>query len=252
MPTPFNHLLIARDLLLLAPTELRAALEAELPAFLLGNIAPDVQTLSGQTREATHFFPVPLGSAPPALAVMFARHPELAEPGQLPPAQAAFLAGYLCHLEFDQRWIRDIFDPVFGMAQTWASFPERIYLHNALRAYWDAGDLPQLPPATGVTLCAAAPRGWLPFVTDEALGRWRDEVAGQLLEGGAAQTVEVFARRMQVEAADFARLVRSPEAMQRRVFTRAPLEKVQAYRAAALAASLQLLADYRAGRFKPG
>lgn len=251
MPTPFNHLLIARDLLLQSPAELRAALEAELPAFLFGNIAPDVQTLSGQPREATHFFPVPLGDAPPALSVLFTRHPELAEPRTLPASQAAFLAGYLCHLEFDQRWVRDIFEPVFGMTQTWASFPERLYLHNALRAYWDAGDLPHLPPATGVTLSAAAPEHWLPFVTDGALGRWRDEVAGQLLVGGATQTVEVFARRMQVEAADLARLVRSPEAMQRRVFVHAPLEKVKAYRAAALQVSLQVLADYWAGRFKP-
>ncbi len=251
MPTPFNHLLIARDLLLQAPAELRAALEAELPAFLLGNIAPDVQTISGQAREATHFFPVPLGDAPPALTVLFGRYPALAESRRLRPAQAAFLAGYLCHLEFDQRWVREIFEPVFGVAQSWASFPERLYLHNALRAYWDAGDLLELPPATGVTLSAATPDRWLPFVEDEALVRWRDEVAGQLLDGGATQTIEVFARRMRVDAADFARLVRSPKAMQERVFAHAPLARVQAYRAAALAASLQLLNDYWAGRFKP-
>lgn len=252
MPTPFNHLLIARDLLLQAPLELRIALEAELPAFLLGNIAPDVQTISGQAREATHFFPVPLGDAPPALTVLFTHHPALAEARMLPPAQAAFLAGYLCHLEFDQRWVREIFEPVFGAAQTWGTFPERLYLHNALRAYWDAGDLRELPPATGVTLSAAAPDRWLPFVTDAALERWRDVVAGQLLDGGAAQTLEVFAQRMRVDAADFAQLVRSPEAMQQRVFAHVPLARVQAYRAAALSASVQLLADYWAGRFKPG
>ena len=68
MPTPFTHLLAAPALLdqVGLSSAVRSRLAAEWPAFLLGNIAPDVQTLSGQTREATHFFPVPLNGAPPA------------------------------------------------------------------------------------------------------------------------------------------------------------------------------------------
>jgi hypothetical protein len=222
VPTPFNHLVLARQLLNssgLSPA-VCAALAAEWPAFLFGNIAPDAQTVSGQPREATHFFPVPLGDAPPAHEALFARHPELARPDHLPPARAAFLSGYLAHLELDQLWISDIFDPVFGPRQTWGNFRERLYLHNVFRAHWDAQDLPRLPLSTGDGLRAARPANWLPFVGDGHLQRWRDLVADQLAPGAAARTVEVFARRMGADPAAFAALVNSPAEMERRVFAR--------------------------------
>ena len=41
-----------------------ATLRAELPAFLLGNIAPDVQTLSGQSREALKVNSAPVLNTP--------------------------------------------------------------------------------------------------------------------------------------------------------------------------------------------
>ncbi len=252
MPTPFNHLHIAYDLTAQLPAALRAPLAAEWPAFLLGNIAPDVQTLTGELREATHFFPVPLGAAPPAAAALFAQHPALAQPGRMAPGQAAFVAGYLVHLEFDQWWVRDIFEPVFGPDLAWGTFPERLYLHNALRAYWDAEDLAALSGEAGVQLSRAAPAGWLPCGRHADLARWRDEVADQLLAGPVAgRTLAVFAERMQVEAEVFSRLVQSPEAMARQVFARVPLAEVRAYRQRTLAHSAALLDAYWAGRLRP-
>lgn len=253
MPTPFNHLRIAADLLAVPGlrTDLRALLEAEGPAFLLGNIAPDVQTLTGQPREATHFFPVPLNGAPPAVSRLFTAHPTLSVPQVLPAAQAAFLSGYLAHLEFDQHWVRAIFEPVFGPEQKWGTFAERLYLHNALRSYWDFGDLAALPSETAPALSAARPVGWLPFVTDVDLARWRDVIADQLHAGtGAEGTLRVFAERMQTDAAAFGALVRSPAAMAERVFVRVAWEDVLAYRAQALAASVQLLTKYWRGNLQ--
>lgn len=253
MPTPFNHLRIAADLLAAPglPPELRALLEAERPAFLLGNIAPDVQTLTGQPREATHFFPVPLNSAPPALSRLFALHPTLAAPHQLPAAQVAFLSGYWAHLEFDQQWVHAIFEPVFGPEQKWDSFAERLYLHNALRSYWDFGDLAALPAETASALSAARPAAWLPFVADGDLVRWRDVIADQLHTGtGAEGTLRVFAERMRVDAAGFGALVHSPAAMAERVFSHIAWEEVEHYRAHALAASINVLIDYWAGNLQ--
>jgi hypothetical protein len=250
MPTPFNHLRVAADLLqaLGLPAELRTLLITERPAFLLGNIAPDVQTLTGELREATHFFPVPIRDAPPAASRLFAQHPGLAHPQPLPPAQAAFLAGYLAHLEFDQHWVRTIFEPVFGPEQTWATFGERLYLHNALRSYWDFGDLAALPTETASALSAAQPAAWLPFVEDASLARWRDLIADQLHTGtGAEGTLRVFAERMQVEPATLGALVHSPQAMAERVFAHVPWEAVQTYRTQALTASMEVLAAYWAG-----
>src|SRR5688500_18895716 len=150
MPTPFTHLLAAAELL--ETGALTSSLVDDLPAFLLGNIAPDVQVLSQQSREATHFFPVPLAGAPPAAQTLVARHPGLLPLSALPPAQAAFTAGYLAHLVFDQLWVRLIFGPVFGPAQGWETFKERLYLHNVLRAHWDALDLARLAPTAAPAL----------------------------------------------------------------------------------------------------
>jgi len=253
MPTPFVHLLIAHELLAspsLTP-EVRRALAAEQPAFLFGNIAPDAQTVSGQRREATHFFPVPLGNARPAPQRLFESHPALARPEQLPPAQAVFLAGYLAHLTFDQLWIARIFEPIFGERQTWGTFDERLYLHNALRAHSDALDLSRLPGSTGAGLRAAAPARWLPFLSDEHLRAWRDFLADQL-EAGVTRTVEVFAQRMQVDPQAFAALLESPDEMQRRVFTRLSLEQLARYRAEGLAQSAQLIQAYWEGAFQSG
>jgi hypothetical protein len=245
VPTPFTHLVIARDIVddPRLPPDLRQALMAEWPAFLFGNIAPDAQTVSGQPREATHFFPVPLGSAPPAPQRLFARHPELARPERLPGAQAAFLAGYLAHLALDQLWVREIFETAFGLRARWGTFDERLYLHNALRAYWDADDLRQLSSGTTPSLRAAQPMRWLPFLADDALQRWRDLVAEQLASG-EARTVEVFAQRMRADPRALAALVASPEAMQTRVFAHVSLDRLARYRADALARCVQWMQNY--------
>ena len=248
VPTPFNHLAIARDLLPRLSLALQAVLTAEGSAWLLGNIAPDVQTVSRQTRHATHYFPVPLDNAPRAHVALFAEHPQLADPRQLPAVQAAFLAGYLAHLEFDQHWISDIYEPVFGPQQHWAPTTERIYLHNALRAWWDTQDLATLGPQDGAELGRAYPRRWLPFVRDEDLATWRDFVADQLQHRNG-RTAEVFADRMQVAVADFAALVGSPEQMAWRVFARCSPDQLTQYRASAMDATVTLLTCYWDGAF---
>jgi hypothetical protein len=248
MPTPFTHLATVTEILdhPALSGAAGAGLAAELPAFLLGNIAPDVQTLSGQTREATHFFPVPLDGGPPATARLLVQHPALAQPRALPPPQAAFLAGYLAHLVLDERWVADIFEPVFGPDQPWGSFAERLYLHNVLRAHWDAADLARLTPATAGQLGAARPEGWLPFVHDQHLRAWRDLVAGQL-GPGAARTVAVFAERMNADPRALAALLASPEEMQRRLFVHLAPGALDRYRVDAIAVAAQVLAAYWRG-----
>ncbi len=245
MPTPFTHLAAASEILAhpqLAP-EAKTGLLAELPAFLLGNTAPDVQTISGQPREATHFFPVPLRGAPPAGPRMLASYPGLARRPALPPPQAAFLAGYLAHLIFDQLWVRDIFEPFFGEEAAWANFRERLYLHNVLRAHWDSLDLARLAPSVPADLKAAGPDGWLPFVDDRHLHAWRDLLADQL-NSGAGRTVEVFAQRMRTDPKAFAALLAAPDDMQRRVFSHVSPRGLDDYRARAVDASVAAIGAY--------
>ncbi|MBI4769964.1 MAG: zinc dependent phospholipase C family protein [Chloroflexi bacterium] len=246
MPTPFYHLALAEEMLNSPrlPRAICRLLNAERPAFLLGNVAPDVQTLSGQARESTHFFQVPLRDLLPAHRRLFTAWPALAHPDGLPPSQVAFLAGYICHLLLDQLWIREVFQPVFGPQASWEGFGERLYLHNVLRVYLDRSLLPRLPGNIAVCLRTAAPGDWLPFVTDRHLRAWRDFLADQLEPGAESRTVDVFARRMGREPAEFEALLDSPAELERRVFVRLSHDALDRFRLRGLAHSLQLVHTY--------
>ncbi|MCI0519482.1 MAG: zinc dependent phospholipase C family protein [Chloroflexi bacterium] len=247
MPTPFYHLSLAKTLLEGADLHPAAhdLLQRERSAFLLGNTAPDVQTISGQPRQATHFFDLPLRlNDRPAWEQCLLEFPALAQAATLKQAQAAFVAGYLCHLQADWYWVVEIFVPVFGLRAAWETFPRRLYLHNVLRSYLDRDILPQLNNGIPSGLAAAEPENWLPFVADGDLRRWRDFLAGQLQPEARVQTVEVFAARQGIPPEDYYRLIESEDAMQREVFSRLPRRMLNDYRQRLLTASSRLLNEY--------
>lgn len=249
MPTPFYHLSIAEDLLARPDLSSTAQniLHQHRSAFFLGNTAPDVQTVSGQERQATHFFDLPvLPGDRPAWERLLAHCPALIfrNGNPIPPSQAAFLAGYLCHLQADWFWVLQIFEPVFGPQLRWHSFPQRLYLHNVLRSYLDQQILKSLSPHIGLDLAQAAPSRWLPFVQDVHLAGWRDLLAQQLRPGASVQTVEVFAARQGIPADEYYRLLASEELMDLEVFAHLPRHSLEAYRRELLEENIRLLNDY--------
>lgn len=246
MPTPFYHLSVAEDLLRrsdLSVGNLELLLEYR-PAFLLGNTAPDVQTVSGQARQTTHFFDVPiLPGMRPAWERLLIAHPSLVQ-GCPSPEGAAFLAGYLCHLQADWLWVVEIFSPVFGPRAGWQTFRQRLYLHNVLRAYLDQQIFEGLAPEMGVELGRVLPRDWLPFVEDDFLFVWRDFLAQQLHPGAKAQTVEVFAARQGLEPQEFYTMLSSKERLDQEIFDRLPRQVLMGYRQRLLMKSAQLIEKY--------
>jgi hypothetical protein len=249
VPTPFHHLSLARELLNHPglPKEIRRSLVNSHCAFLFGSTAPDVQVVSGQPRQQTHFFSLPLQEdAQPAWIQFLLAFPGLAEPRQLPAIQAAFLAGYLCHLQADWLWVKDIFAPVFGPTCAWGTFRERLYLHNVLRAYLDVRLLPPLWSGMDDCLRQVVPRGWLPFVEDRYLLQWRDFLSPQLQPGATTQTVEVFSSRQGISALEFHDLLESEKRMQEEVFIHLTLEQVEQYNQRVLEENSRLLSDYLA------
>lgn len=249
VPTPFYHLSVAGDLLQRPdlPAGVRDFLNHYRPEFLFGNTAPDVQTISGQPRPVTHFFEVPImPGASTAWEVMFAAHPDLAKTGLVNESQAAFIAGYLCHLQADWFWVMDIFTPIFGSWSTWQSFKQRLYLHNVLRAYLDRQILDGLQSQIDGELEAAKPSHWLPFVEDLHLFEWRNLLARQLHPGAAVQTVEMFAERQGIAPQAFYRLLESEDRLELEIFSRLPREEVNRYRQRLLDENVRLLAQYLA------
>lgn len=257
MPTPFYHLSLAEDLLHHPelPDEIRQFLMNSRCAFMFGNTAPDVQVVSGQPRLVTHFFDLPIHeNAPLAWKRMFFAHPSLANAGQLPELQAGFLAGYLCHLQADWIWVKQVFAPIFGPQSTWGTFRERLFLHNVLRAYLDVRILPGLTYGTDTCLRWVEPDQWLPFVEDRFLVEWRNLLFPQLQPGAATQTVEVFSARGGVPAPEFNALLGSETRMQEEVFSHLPLEQIALYHQQVLHENVCLLTEYLAsglhGKYK--
>jgi hypothetical protein len=247
VPTPFYHLQVAEDLLrhpALAPP-VRQALTAYRCIFLFGNTAPDVQVVSHQSREETHFFTLPfVQGAAPAWVVFLDHYSSLSDPRQLQPEQAAFLAGYLCHLQADWLWVKEIFDPIFGPSSTWSTFWHRLYVHNVLRTYLDYQVLDKLAQNASFCLEAILPENWLPFVDDKYLVEWRDEVFEQLLPGASSHTVDVFAERQGIAPEEYYRLLNSEDAMQAEVFSHISRQTLDHYRLNLLAENMQLLKIY--------
>lgn len=225
----------------------RQLLLSERGAFLFGNTAPDVQTISGQSRTDTHFFDLPLSSnaLPPWLLVR-ERHQNLKDASRLGKGQAGFLAGYLCHLQADWLWVRDIFVPVFGKKSSWSTFQQRLYLHNVLRSYLDLEILPNLTDGfgLGMELKLAAVSNWLPFVEDRYLIGWRDFVADQLLPGAVIKTVEVFAERQGIPPQEYYSLLSSQERMENEVFAHLSRQDLAGYRRSVLDENTQLINAY--------
>ena len=249
MPTPIQHLVLAEDILCdsALPPAAREWLTSQRGAFLFGTIAPDVQSVSGQPREATHFFTLPPTDTRSAHEVMLAEHSTLARAGRLDPAQAAFVAGYISHLKLDELWIAHVFGPCFGLGAEWGTFRERLLTHNVLRTWLDRRDGVRLKCDVSANLAEADPREWLPFVTDHHLRAWRDEIAHQLLPGAPIHTLEVFAARLHVPLAEFQQMLDSSEEMQRRVFIHLRPGCVEQFYSDALSESVRLIKEYLGG-----
>jgi hypothetical protein len=245
MPTPFNHLAMAEDVL--ADPALgevaRHILGNQRGAFLFGNTAPDVQVVSGQSREATHFFNIPRTDDTPGQVTMFRQYPELADPETMTGSKAAFLAGYLCHLTLDELWLDRIFGPYFIQIEAWGDFRRRLMLHNVLRTHLDRLDLARLPENTERHMRQAVPDTWLPFTADPYLLRWRDEIADQLLPGASSRTVEVFAKRMRMPPEELEAYL-EPGFMADTIFRYLPEIQLQAFQDKGRERSVQVINDY--------
>ena len=249
MPTPVQHIAIADQLLdgAALPNSIRDRLLEQRGAFLLGNTAPDVQTVSGQLREATHFFVIPWAKMPLPHKAMFELYPALATTRSLPAAQAAFLAGYICHLWIDVLWVRDIYLPDFGPHAHWDTMRQRLLYHNILRTWCDQNDQRRLNGDVGPSLAAAQPDNWLPFTADRYLAQWRAVLVEQFQPGASVRTVEVFAMRGGVAPEEFQRVLDSPQDMEYHIFAHASREKIETFYQNGHDQMAELIVDYFRG-----
>lgn len=231
--------------------QLKQLIEKHLGAFYLGNTAPDVQVISGQKRFATHFFRVPIpANAQVPWEIILSDYPDLKENLDYP--QAVFICGYLCHLQADWIWVSEIFEPVFGPLQSWASFSDRLYWHNVLRAYLDLQVLEELPIEKIQKIGFVDSRNWLPFIRDEDLETWWTYLCEQLEPGKSVKTIEVFAARQSIDVLEFQAMLDSDESLQENIFNHISRKALDDYREQLLVNNVALLYDYLGPMIAPG
>lgn len=250
MPTPFMHLRVSEELRALAAKRpgldgrLRDVLRDEWPAFYLGSVAPDYQSIVGLPRAATHFYRMSPQSRDQSLRTMRTQHPQLWPGHDQRPDQAAFVAAYLVHLHLDLKWHFDVVEPFFAQT-TLAEDPFNGYLmHLILLAYLDHIAREALPETAAATLSAAAPDHWLPFATDQHLIAWRDFLVQQLQPGAMTQTEQIYAGRLRMTPEEFAAKLHSPDWMREELFSRVPVSSVQQQMQTAVPDCLDLIETY--------
>lgn len=223
---------------------LHTDLTQNLPAFYLGNIAPDFQIVCHLPREETHFFPIPPALDADAFATMLAKYPALQQVTVLSHEQAVFIAAYGAHLLLDLIWFNEILIPYFVKSKDLGDRKRRTLLHFSVLTYLDRLAQASLPHYAGKTLSAAKPHRWLPFGDGDALLQWRHLVAKQLAPGAATETVEIFAGRLNMPPEAFAANLDDTHWLETNIFRVIPVDTMQAILQTAVPRTIQLLTNY--------
>lgn len=217
MPTPFTHLAYAQRLAvdLSLPASTRDFLAAHLPAYLLGSIAADAQTIASMNREDTHFYSYEREITEHPYRVMLARYPTLPE---VTSADAqAFMAGYAAHLGMDEIWTLHMTRPHFAQ-RDWGTREQRFVALHLLLVSMDERDERLLRDETTRLLEDAAPHGWCPFIPDEVLREWQALIARQMPPAGKSETLEVICPRVRIPVSEFRAMLDDDALMQRELW----------------------------------
>ncbi len=225
-------------------SQVREIVANHLPAFYLGNVAPDFQTISKAPRESTHFYNLPPGPTDDACLTMLDTFPDLTFDRSLSNGHATFVAAYCAHLMLDLRWYHEILEPFFLNPGEWTDHRHRFIVHNTLLTYLDNQSFQTLPKSAAKTLGSVNPVGWLPFARDEELNKWRDFLVQQLTPGATLYTVEIYAERLSMSPEEFSANLAQPLWMEEHVFSKVPLETVLTMLESAVEDTVDLILDY--------
>jgi hypothetical protein len=219
-----------------------------LGSFLLGAIAPDAWAVAGLARAATHFWSLEDDTSG---LIRFGRaHPDLTGPRRPAgprDARWAFLAGYLCHLVTDEQWTFTVYRPYFGRRSPFGASAEGQRTQLALQATMeqDLRDRRGADLARWLAALSAAPLdAGLPFLGDDAIGRWRDlQLEGSRLPTSPAAFSHVLERTSRPNDPDAAeRLASDWPTLAARAATVVPPTALTTFRTRAGAACAALLA----------
>jgi hypothetical protein len=251
MPNAETHLAAACDLL--AEPDITQAYawlngDGSRAAFLMGAISPDARAISGQAREATHFFTIPPADERPAPAVMCSDWPVIAVATQLSAPGAAFIAGYMTHLIMDQAWVTRVVMPGLYIAgMEWGLHHPNWRLYCILMTYLEYRAAARLPVDATQQLASAQPDGWLPFVTDHYLTEWAGRVTKLIAGGGPRRVSSSLSQSCGLDPAQMEAIVLSEAAMAREAYPSVSREQLLAFEAETARLCSDQIMTYLAG-----
>lgn len=173
MPPLGMHVTLAREL---AEQLNYDAARTEPGAYYLGATTPDIRVLTRWDRAKTHFFDLNNFGEQRSVETLFREQPELASPKGKSKSVAAFLCGYISHLEIDEAWIVDIYRPCFGEGSVLKGDVLANLLDRVLQFELDRrqrGD-PSVMPEIHDELIKATVDEAIGFIDKETLLRWRE------------------------------------------------------------------------------
>ena len=171
-------------------------------------------------------------------------YPELKQVDKMPQSKQLFLAGYLAHLLYDQIWFMNIIIPHFWKNSSLGKGKHRRLVHLLLLSAYDLDAIAQLPASASSNLTHAVPDDWLPFGTDDALSQWRDMITAQLRPDGEVRTLEIFAKRAELDVETFSSYFYNEAWMNQNVHASVSPEKYNFLKANTCTASIQLITTY--------
>jgi hypothetical protein len=245
MPTPAVHLYLAQEILQAVPA---GCLNGATGDYLLGNIAPDAWSLGGLTRREAHILPIPIPPGKHCADELLALYPHLRASRQLPPAAAAFVAGYMAHLLVDELWYYRIFEPFFSREREGdAPIQRRLLYHNVLRLYCENALQDRVAGELVDALAGSAAQYAFPLFDDAALSAWRDRISAEMRPGASRRSAEVFAARLRAPVEQLLALLCDPAALETEVLGRLPAGLLAAVAADGVDQAARLTQRYLGG-----
>ncbi len=160
--------------------------------YVLGATSPDIRVITRQDRYSTHFFDLGFHDHQDSVGSFLAAYGDLAEPGLLGEATAAFVAGYISHLVMDEEYITRIYrpyfldhDPLGGRMR--ANVMDRLLQFDLDREY---GNEPETKLRLAEALSCTLEDIDVGFIEPETLERWRGvatDVAGRRMDWDRAR-----------------------------------------------------------------
>lgn len=166
-------MVVAREL---APKVLRGSVGEHAGAYYLGATTPDIRAMAKWDRAETHFFDLNCFEEQSGVARILEAHPRLACSSDINVETAAFVCGYMSHLEMDEAWIEEVFRPCFGehsplKGELLAGLLDRVLQFELDRASrQDAAALNEIRDSLTATAVDAIDC----FIDCETLTSWRD------------------------------------------------------------------------------